>query len=149
MLKKIFFATGVFALLTAFIFIGCTSTGDGPLYTFHTHGETVALDKSNFSDLVDAPGRISMVEFYNPTCSPCKMMDSVVENLSVRFSGKALIGKVNVRIDDTLQYAASILRTPTFLFYNEGKETQRLVGVYKGDSLAGIIDGLLGSVAGQ
>jgi thioredoxin 1 len=144
--RTAFHRTLTVAFLAAFIITGCVNTPDVPLYVPPVTGEVIMLDSSNFYELTDAPGRISMVDFYNPTCPPCQKMDSVVTNLGTRYSGKALIGKVNVVTDDTLQNAALIVWTPTFLFYNEGHEARRLIGVHQGDSLAMIIDSLLNSV---
>lgn len=108
-----------------------------------THRSPVILDKTNFSAQTVIPGRVAMVEFFSPLCGACQMMDTVITALAVRYADTALIAKVNVLLDDTLQYAFNIQSWPTLVFLVGGTEVQRVIGVTPEDSLAAIIDSLL------
>jgi thioredoxin 1 len=144
--KKMLLMAVFSGIMIVLIAHGCTTTADSPLSIPDLSGEPIMLDKTNFSKMVEVPGRISMVEFFRSTCSPCQRMDSVVSEVAVRYNGPAVIGKVDVAKDDTLQYADSIYWTPTFLFFSGGKEARRLIGVQAEDSLTCIIDTLLATV---
>jgi thioredoxin 1 len=102
----------------------------------------VMLDSANFSTMTTVPGRVAMIDFFSPTCMACQMMDSVVAALAGRYAGAALIGKVNVLEDRTVQYTFNIQWWPTFVFLVGGSEVRRVVGITPEDSLAAILDSL-------
>jgi thioredoxin 1 len=147
--KKMIYREMQSVLAAAFIFAGCARNMEPLIGYCDIPEETTMLDITNYYKLTEVPGRIAMIEFYSPTCTPCIKMDSVIARLGERYKKKALVGKVNVRTDDTIQYAFSIQWTPTFIFLNSGKEIRRVYGVYAEDSLAAIIDSLLISVDSQ
>jgi thioredoxin 1 len=84
-----------------------------------------------------------MVDFFSPLCGACQAMDGIVDSLSLQFAGRALIGKVNVLEDTTLQRTFAIQWWPTFVFLNGGVETRRVIGVTPRETLAAILDSLL------
>lgn len=104
----------------------------------------VMLDTANFAEMVEISDRIAMVDFFSPLCPACRDMDTVVTNLAARFDGRALVSKVNVLEDDTLQYRFDIQWWPTFVFLKGGVEYQRVIGVVPGDSLAAVMERGLG-----
>jgi thioredoxin 1 len=134
------------AIVIVVFIIGCVRNIDPLLEYPEIPQEVVMLDSDNFSELTAIPRRIAMVDFYSPTCPPCQKMDSIVTHLYVRYKDRALVGKVNVLTDDTLKHAFFVQWTPTFLFFSGGQEIRRVVGMRNEDSLAVIIDSLLGSV---
>jgi thioredoxin-like negative regulator of GroEL len=132
-------------IFSALVLAGCAGDiGVGPKY-IPRPGVVTEMDKTNFSVLTGVEGKISMIEFYRPSCPPCRIMDSTVAHIAVRFKGKALVGRVNDEVDDTLQYAYDATITPTFIYFNGGRESRRLVGTRTEDTLAAILDSLLGS----
>ncbi|MBN1308141.1 MAG: hypothetical protein JXA18_09505 [Chitinispirillaceae bacterium] len=111
-------------------------------------GVPVQLDKNNFRSMVHLPERVAMVDFFSPTCGACITMDSVVTNLAERFSGTALIGKVNAQEDDSLDATYFVQWLPSFVFLKSGVEYARLAGVTPEDTLAAYIErGLYGETA--
>lgn len=106
---------------------------------------TIVLDKSNFSEMTEVAGRVSLIDFHSPLCPTCQSMDSIVANLAVRYEGRALIGKVNVLTDDTLQVAFAIQAWPTFVFLKSGTEVRRAAGVTPSATLDRILDSLVES----
>jgi thioredoxin 1 len=109
----------------------------------------VMLDSANFSAMTAVPDRVAMVDFFSPTCGACQMMDSVVVALERRYAGAALIGKVNVLEDRTVQYAFNIQWWPTFVFLVGGIEVRRVVGTTPEESLAAILDSMFVTVPHQ
>jgi thioredoxin 1 len=106
-----------------------------------SHGSVVALDKNTFYDSIKADGRVAMVEFYSPTCPACMSMEEIVAALADTFNGTAIIAKVNVLTEDLLLDAFGIYCWPTFVFFKNGAEYTRTIGVTTIDTLTAAIRG--------
>jgi thioredoxin 1 len=138
------FAYFLCAIATAVFFSGCAGNIPPPEAKAPGLPEgVVMLDKKNFSGMIAVPSRVSVVDFFHPGCPPCMKMESIVQRLGVRFKGRALIGKVNVDTDDSLINAFPVIPTPTFLFFNRGRLSESIRGIFKEDSLAAMIDSLI------
>jgi thioredoxin 1 len=70
-------------------------------------------------------------------------MEAPLASLALRFSNRALIGKVNVDEQDSLRGAYGVMSWPTFIFFAGGVEQSREIGPMPEDSLAARLDGLL------
>ena len=104
----------------------------------------LAITAANFDSLITESDAVALVDFFLPTCGACMEMDSVVDSLAQRFSGKALVGKVNVFADSSLATLLEIYRVPTFIFFESGSEVRRMGGIIALDSLAAVLDSLIG-----
>jgi thioredoxin 1 len=97
----------------------------------------VTLDVGNFDATVAAG--VSLVEFYHPTCSHCRAMEPVVEQLAADFADRAVVGKVNVTTDQALTQRWGVRGYPTFVVLRDGREHDRWVGETSYARLAGMI----------
>ena len=90
----------------------------------------VEFTNDNFKEKVLDNKGVALVEW----CGPCRLIGSVVEDLSKEYDGKATIGKLNV--DDNREIAAQygIMSIPTLLIFKDGQIVDKHVGVAsKGD----------------
>ena len=86
------------------------------------------LNESEFNEKIPtAP--IAMVDFWATWCGPCKMLAPVVEDCVKKLEGKALIGKVDVDENQALAGKYGVMSIPTVIFFKDGKEIGRKVGV--------------------
>ena len=86
------------------------------------------LNESEFNEKIPtAP--IAMVDFWATWCGPCKMLAPVVEDFGKKYEGKALIGKVDVDENQALAGKYGVMSIPTVIFFKDGKEIGRKVGV--------------------
>ncbi|MBI1977089.1 MAG: thioredoxin, partial [Candidatus Omnitrophica bacterium] len=62
-------------------------------------------------------------------CGPCRMLSPVVEEVGREFSSRVKVGKLNV--DDNPKTASryNVMSIPTLVFFKEGKESDRSIGV--------------------
>lgn len=69
-----------------------------------------------------------MVDFYADWCGPCRLAAPIIDELSVTYEGKILIGKVDV--DANVETAAKfgVQSIPTVIIFRGGKEEERKVG---------------------
>lgn len=71
----------------------------------------------------------AMVDFFATWCGPCKMLSPVIDEISEEFEGKAVIAKVDSDQLGEICADYSIKLLPTLVFFKDGKEVDRIVGV--------------------
>ena len=84
-----------------------------------------------------------LVEFYSDSCIPCKQMAPILGDLEDEYEGKLKIAKVNVNFDLKLAENYLVMGSPTFLFFKNGEEKNRLRGITKKPELIEIINSIL------
>ncbi len=83
---------------------------------------------------------ISMVDFWAEWCGPCKMLGPTIEALGKEYEGRALIGKVNVDDEPALAQRFGVMSIPTVIFFKDGKELERKVGVMPQTAYTAVLD---------
>ena len=86
---------------------------------------------------------LAMVDFWAVWCGPCQILGPVVEDLAVRYDGKALVAKVNVDESPELAQRFGVMNIPTVVFLKNGREFDRKVGAYPAEVYAGVLNGAL------
>lgn len=85
------------------------------------------LDSNNFTQTI-SNGKV-MVDFWAPWCMPCQSLLPVIDELGTEFEGKAVIAKVNVDEQKPLALKFGVMSIPTVIFFVDGVEKERFVGV--------------------
>jgi thioredoxin 1 len=88
----------------------------------------IHFDVESFDQTL-SQGELMMVDFWAEWCGPCQMLGPVIEHMAQEYEGKAVIGKVNV--DDVAELALryGVQSIPTVIYFKDGKEIDRKVGV--------------------
>ena len=81
-----------------------------------------------------------LVDFYADWCGPCKMMAPVVTQLAEEYEGRAVVGKVNTDEEQELAIRYRVMNIPTVLFFKDGREIERRVGVMPPDAFVQILE---------
>lgn len=87
----------------------------------------IELTKETFDMLID--DGITVVDFYSPNCQPCVRMMKILPNLEQKLDGIANLYKVNALEEKELEEKYNVESVPTFIFFKDGKEIDRLAGV--------------------
>jgi thioredoxin 1 len=84
-----------------------------------------------------------VVDFWGPQCGPCLSLMPKVEALAERYGDKIEIVKVEAPKNRRLCLNLKVMSLPTFLFFQEGKESDRLSGEIAIQSIENSIKKLL------
>ena len=86
------------------------------------------LTNKNFQHVLDS-NKVVLVDFWADWCAPCKMLTPSINQLKKEFDGRAIVGKVNTSVENTLTARYGIRSLPTILIFKDGKVTEQLTGV--------------------
>jgi len=88
-----------------------------------------SIDKNNFkSDVLESSIPV-LVDFWSPTCGPCKMYNQVLEKLEPTLSNHLKIFTLNVDEEIEIANQEGILIMPTSKIYVNGECLKDLLGV--------------------
>ena len=101
------------------------------------------LTDQSFQQEVVQSGQPALVDFWAVWCGPCRMVAPIVEELAKQYAGKIKICKMNV--DDHIQTATQfrVMNIPTLIFFKDGQEEDRVIGVAPKAELAKKCEALL------
>jgi thioredoxin 1 len=85
-------------------------------------------------------GKLMMVDFWASWCGPCRMLSPVIDGLDKKYEGKAVIGKVNVDEEQELAIRYGVMSIPTVIFFKNGQEIGRKVGVMGDKAFSDVLD---------
>jgi len=109
-------------------------------------GELQIRSSEDFEARVLGAKQPVLVDFYSSTCGPCRMLAPTIENLAEQYEGRAAVYKVNVETLPEVARRYGIQGVPSVLFFQDGKEVNRLVGLRPQDAYSVVLDRLLNSV---
>jgi thioredoxin 1 len=88
----------------------------------------VTVNRDTFETEVLQAKTPVLVDFWGPQCRPCLALMPAVERFEQMYGGKLKISKVNAAENRMLCAKLKIFGLPTFLFYRDGVEVNRLTG---------------------
>ena len=97
------------------------------------------FNKESFEPAVNS-GKLVMVDFWASWCGPCLLLSPVIDGLDKKYDGKVVIGKVNVDEEQELAMTNGVMSIPTVIFFKDGKEIDRKVGVMPDKAYAAVLD---------
>ena len=106
-------------------------------------GKTIAVDESNFEQLVLQSEIPVLVDFWATWCGPCRMVAPVVEELAEEYAGRVSFGKVDVDQNPRVASQYGIMSIPSLLIFKDGKPVSNIVGFRPKDQLKKNLDDVL------
>ncbi len=89
----------------------------------------VELNGNNFQKEVLESSIPVLVDLWAPWCMPCRMISPIVEELGNDNQGKLKVCKLNTDENQNIAARYGIQGIPTLLFFKNGQEVDRIVGV--------------------
>lgn len=103
---------------------------------------TESLNKQNFKTTLQQNSLV-LVDFYADWCGPCQALAPTLENISQKFDGRAIVGKVNVDQNPELSQEFQVRSIPALFYIKNGKVIDKQLGVQSETSISNNITRLL------
>ncbi|MGE5494714.1 MAG: thioredoxin [Burkholderiales bacterium] len=82
----------------------------------------------NFKEIISTDKPV-LLDFWASWCGPCMMIAPSIDNISKKYEGKAIIGKVNIDEQRSLAEQFGIMSIPSVFVIKNGKVVESVVGV--------------------
>ena len=89
--------------------------------------EPVHVTDADFEETVRKHS-LALIDFWAPWCGPCLALTPVIEELSKDYTGRVLVGKLNVDENPQTAECFQVFSIPTLLIIKNGREVDRIVG---------------------
>jgi thioredoxin 1 len=130
---------------TAMALLFCVATGCGGSST------TMNQSTANVKHITDAEFDVEVThsalpvvaDFYATWCGPCRRLAPTMDTLADQYAGKIKFVKVNVDESPKLAQQFQAEAIPMLVFFKDGKQTDKLVGLQSKEDLIRQLDFLL------
>jgi thioredoxin 2 len=98
-------------------------------------GKVIELDDMRFDRFIHDSSLPVIVDFYSPTCGPCRTLAPVMDNIARDFAGRVLVAKLDTSRHQMTAGKFNIRGVPTLLFFKEGRLVDQIVGAAPQDQI--------------
>ncbi len=88
----------------------------------------VELTDTEFKTFIAGSLLPVMVDFYSPTCGPCKAIAPLISKLTKEYLGKVIIAKLDTSTNPGTAMHYKIRGVPSLLFFQNGQVADQIVG---------------------
>ena len=89
--------------------------------------EILELTQQDFDKTISTG--VVLVDFFATWCGPCRMMAPIISQVAQKLEGKAKVYKLDVDKAPEIASRFGVMSIPTLIFFKDGKEASRLIGV--------------------
>jgi thioredoxin 1 len=90
--------------------------------------EPFHVTDSNFEQTIKS-NKLVLVDFWANWCGPCRALAPTIVELAKEYSGKVLIGKLDVDENPVTAEKFQVFSIPTMIVFKDGQEIDRIVGL--------------------
>ncbi len=90
--------------------------------------EPFHVTDSNFEQTIK-DNKVVLVDFWANWCGPCRALAPTITELANEYSGKVLIGKLDVDENPVTAEKFQVFSIPAMILFKDGQEAERLVGL--------------------
>ena len=95
----------------------------------------IVVNEDNFESVVRQSKLPVLLDVFGYSCPPCRRVAPLIEELAVELEGRAVVAKLAVEDSPELAVKLGVSAVPTFIFFANGAETKRMVGIQSGETL--------------
>ena len=104
----------------------------------------VEFNSESFEKEVIKSKALVLVDFTAEWCAPCKILAPIVEEVAKEYSDKLKVGKLDVAENQSLAVRFGVMSIPALVFFKNGEEIKRSVGLVSKKELVEIIKKIIG-----
>lgn len=104
---------------------------------------TIEVTDSNFDEIVLKSDKPVIVDFWAEWCRPCRIVGPIVSELAEEYQDKAVVAKLDVDSNPGISAKYEIRNIPTILFFKNGENVDKQVGVVPKSSIESKLQALL------
>ena len=105
--------------------------------------EPIHVTDLNFNETVNQHS-LALIDCWAPWCGPCQAMTPTIEKLAEEYTGKILVGKLNVDENPKTAESFQVFSIPTMLVMKNGREVDRIIGLCPKNHIEAILKKHLG-----
>jgi len=98
------------------------------------NAKPISVTDMKFNEIVNKHPLV-LIDCWASWCGPCLVVAPIIEELAMKYAGKAFVGKLNVDENPKTAERFQIFSIPTLLIIKNGKEVDRIVGVVPKDHI--------------
>ena len=103
-------------------------------------GKVIELSEQDFDSVVLKSEMPVLVDFWSPSCGPCRIIAPMLDELAVENEGDAKIVKVNTFENMSIAARYGVDMLPTLMVFNNGTVVERMIGAVSKDRLQSALD---------
>lgn len=88
----------------------------------------ISITNENFSSEIEHSDKPVLIDFYADWCGPCRMVSSMLNDLSAKFIDKLKVVKIDTDQVYELSSKYNVTALPTLILLNNGQEQKRFIG---------------------
>lgn len=100
----------------------------------------VELDDSTFTGFINNASKPVMVDFFSPSCGPCRMLSPIIDAMATKFLGRVIVAKLDTSRHQMTASRYRIMGVPTLLFFKHGKVADKITGALPEQELIRLLD---------
>lgn len=86
---------------------------------------------------------VTLVDFNAPWCAPCHAQKPILDEVQKAFEGKATFVEINIDHNQEIAVQLGIQSIPTLIFFREGREITRLIGIQDAGALDRVLTDII------
>ena len=100
----------------------------------------VELSDSDFQGFINQASKPVLVDFFSPTCGPCRMLAPVIDTMAKKFLGRIIIAKLDTSLHQVSASQYKIRGVPTLLFFKNGQLVDQKTGALPEQELTQLLE---------